>query len=176
MKASLQREGTGSNYTRATRSNCVCVWAKSGVCVIFTASGWTIPFKSCLHTLKKIPKKKEEQKKKKIIPFRQNLLGSIRPFLEPIQFLVLGASLSYGKPPKRGRINQRRDSNKKIEPGKARFCFWLPARRVSLRASSSVAQRRSDRRELFSPQPVTKNHWYCGFHLWYEMKFSSYTS
>ena len=137
MKARLQREGTGSNYTRATRSNCVCVWAKSGVCVIFTASGWTIPFKSCLHTLKKIPKKKE-QKKKKIIPFRQNLLGSIKPFPEPIQFFVLGAILSYGKTPKRGRINQRRDSSKRIEPGKVRFCFSPPARRVSLRASIFV--------------------------------------
>ena len=37
-----------------------------------------------------------------IIPFRQNLFGSIRTFPEPIQFFVLGASLSYGKPPKRG--------------------------------------------------------------------------
>ena len=63
-------------------------------------------------------------KKKKIIPFRQNLLGSIRPFPEPIQFFVLGASLSCGKPPKRGRINQRRDSSKRIEPGKVRFCFF----------------------------------------------------
>ena len=32
-----------------------------------------------------------------------------------------------------------------------RFRFWPPARRVSLRASSSVAQRRSDRRELLFP-------------------------
>ena len=47
--------------------------------------------------------------------------------------------LSYGKPPKRGRINQRRDSGKRIEPGKVLFCFWPPARCVSLRASSSVA-------------------------------------
>ena len=45
--------------------------------------------------------KKRKWKKKKIIPFRQNLLGSIRPFPGPIQFFVPGASLSYGKPPKR---------------------------------------------------------------------------
>ena len=52
---------------------------------------------------------------KKIILFRQNLLGSKGPFLEPIQFFVLGACLSYGKPSKTGRINQRRDSSNKIE-------------------------------------------------------------
>ena len=78
-------------------------------------------------------KGEDKWKKKKIIPFKQNLLGSIRPFPEPIQFFVLGASLSSGKPPKR-------DSSKRIEPGKVRFCFWPPARRVSLRASSLVAQ------------------------------------
>ena len=59
-------------------------------------------------TLKKKKKKggRKKLKKKKISPFRQNLLGSIRPFLEPIQFFVLGASLSYGKPPKRERITR----------------------------------------------------------------------
>ena len=31
----------------------------------------------------------------------------------------------HGKPPKRGRINQRRDSSKRIEPGKVRFCFFI---------------------------------------------------
>ena len=54
----------------------------------------------------------KEKWKKKNIPFRQNLLRSIRPFPEPIQFFLLGASLSYGKPPKRGRINQRRNYQK----------------------------------------------------------------
>ena len=34
--------------------------------------------------------------------FRKNLLESMRPFPEPIQFFVLGASLSYWKPPKTG--------------------------------------------------------------------------
>ena len=76
-----------------------------------------------VRTLERKRERKKEKQKKKIIPFRQNLLGSIRPFPEPIQFLVLGASLSYGKPPKRGRINQRRNCSKRIEPGKVRFCF-----------------------------------------------------
>ncbi|WP_419608479.1 hypothetical protein [Thiolapillus sp.] len=68
-------------------------------------------------------KGEDKWKKKKIIPFRQNLLGSIRPFPEPIQFFVLGAGLSYGKLPKRGRINQRRNPSKRIEPGEIRFSF-----------------------------------------------------
>ena len=42
---------------------------------------------------------------------------------EPIQFFVLGAGLSYGKLPKRGRINRRRDSSKRIELGEVRFSF-----------------------------------------------------
>ena len=42
---------------------------------------------------------------------------------EPIQFFVLGAGLSYGKLPKRGRINQRRNPSKRIEPGEIRFSF-----------------------------------------------------
>ena len=50
---------------------------------------------------KKKKRKEKEKQKKKIIPFRQNLLWSIRPFQEPIQLFVLGASLSYEKPPKR---------------------------------------------------------------------------
>ena len=129
-------------HRRATRS---FWWARSGTCVLFTANGQTIPFKNCSHTW---GKKLEKQKKKKSIPFRQNLLRSIRPFPEPIQLSVLSASLSDGKPPKRGRINQRRGSSKRIEPGKVPFCFWPPVRRVSLMASSSVAQRRSDRREF----------------------------
>ena len=86
--------------------------------------GKRYPLKA-VRTLEKKKKKKERKKwkKKKIISFRQSLLGSIRPFPEPIQFLVLGASLSSGRPPKRGRINQRRDFCKRIEPGKVRFCF-----------------------------------------------------
>ena len=59
--------------------------------------------------------KEKKWEKKKVIPFRQNLLGSIRPFPEPIQFFVLGASLSYGKPPLGSLLNQRRDSSKTIE-------------------------------------------------------------
>ena len=66
-------------------------------------------------------KKSEAEEEEKIIPFRQNLLGSIWPFPEPVQLLVLGASLSYGKPRKRGRINQMRDS--RIEMDKSDFVF-----------------------------------------------------
>ena len=55
--------------------------------------GKQYPLKAVSHT----KKEKKKWKKKKIIPFRQNLLGSIRPFPEPIQFFVLGASLSYGR-------------------------------------------------------------------------------
>ena len=62
---------------------------------------------------------KREKQKKKIIPFRQKQLESIIPFPEPIQFFVLGASISYGNPspppPRKkggGRINQSRDSSK----------------------------------------------------------------
>ena len=83
--------------------------------------GKRYPLKAVRTLTKK--KKKRKWKKKKIIPFRQNLLGSIRPFPEPIQFFVLGASLYYGKPPKRGHINKRRDSSKRIEPGKVHFVF-----------------------------------------------------
>ena len=62
-------------------------------------------------------------KKKKIIPFRQNLLGSIRPFLEPIQFFVLGASLSYGKPPKRERITRGETLAKELNLERSDFVF-----------------------------------------------------
>ena len=118
MKARLLREGTGSNYTTATRS---FWWARFSTCVLFFQPvGKRYPLKA-VRTLKK---KKKKWKKKKIISFRQNLLGSIRPFPEPIQFFVLGASLSYRKPPKRGRTNQRRDCSKRIEPGNVQFCFW----------------------------------------------------
>ena len=48
-----------------------------------------IPFRSCLQT----KKKKREKKKKKTIPFRENLLGSMKPFLGPIQFFTLGANI-----------------------------------------------------------------------------------
>ena len=69
-------------------------------------------------------RERKKWKKKKIIPFRQNLLGSIRPFPEPIQFFVLGANLSYGRSPrKRGISTRERDSSKRIEPGKVQFCF-----------------------------------------------------
>ena len=51
-----------------------------------------------IRTLEK-KKKKKEKLKKNIIPFRQNILGSLMPFPESIQFFVLGASISYGKPP-----------------------------------------------------------------------------
>ncbi|WP_419592679.1 hypothetical protein, partial [Thiolapillus sp.] len=50
-------------------------------------------------------RERKKRKKKKIIPFRQNLPGSIRPFPEPIQFFVLGASLSYGRSPRKGSVS-----------------------------------------------------------------------
>ena len=68
-------------------------------------------------------KRKKKWKKKKIIPFRQNLLGSIRPFAEPIQFFVLGASLSYGKPPKRERITRGETLAKELNLERSNFVF-----------------------------------------------------
>ena len=43
---------------------------------------------------------RRRQKKKKIIPFRQKL-GYIRPFPEPIESSVLGASILWESPEKR---------------------------------------------------------------------------
>ena len=63
---------------------------------------------------------------KNIIPFRQNLLLSIRPCLQPIQFFKLGAMFINGKPPEREHFNQRRDSSKRIKPEKVR-CWFLTA-------------------------------------------------
>ena len=57
------------------------------------------------YPIKAVRTPEKRGKQKKIIPFRQNLLGSTKPFPELTQFFVLGASLSHGKPPKRGRIN-----------------------------------------------------------------------
>ena len=82
--------------------------------------GKRYPLKA-VRTLKEREREVEEEEN---ISLRQNLLGSIRPFPEPIQYLLRGESLSYGKPLKRRRINQRRDSSKRIEPGKVRFCFF----------------------------------------------------
>ena len=67
--------------------------------------------------------KKGKWKKKKIIPFRPNRLGSIRPFPEPIQFFVLGASLSYGKPPKRERITRAETLAKELNLERSDFVF-----------------------------------------------------
>ena len=41
-----------------------------------------------LKAVRTFENEKEKRKKKKIIPFEQNLLGSIRPFPKPIQFFV----------------------------------------------------------------------------------------
>ena len=68
-------------------------------------------------------KKGETEEEKKVIPFRQNLLGSIRPFPEPIQFFVLGASLSYGKPQKRERINRGETLAKELNLERSDFVF-----------------------------------------------------
>ena len=57
------------------------------VCFLQLVGNW-YPLKA----VRTLEKKKEQ--KKKIIPFRQNLLGSIWPFPEPIHFFVLGANLT----------------------------------------------------------------------------------
>ena len=51
----------------------------------------------------------KREREKKMVPLRQNLLGSLFP--EPLQFFVLSESLSFGKPLKRGKggVNQRRE-------------------------------------------------------------------
>ena len=67
--------------------------------------------------------KEKKWEKKKVIPFRQNLLGSIRPFPEPIQFFVLGASLSYGKPPERERITRGETLAKELNLERSDFVF-----------------------------------------------------
>ena len=82
--------------------------------------GKRYPLKA-VRTLKK--KKKRKWKEKKIIPFRQNLLLNIRPFPEPIQFFVLGASLSYGKPQKRERINRGETLAKELNLERSDFVF-----------------------------------------------------
>ena len=65
-------------------------------------SGWMQVITVCTLKKKKRERERKKWKKKKIIPLRQNLLRSVRPFPEPIQLLVLGASLFYGKPLKKG--------------------------------------------------------------------------
>ena len=67
-------------------------------------------------------KKKEVEEEENYL-FRQNLLGSIRPFPEPIPFFVLGASLSYGKPPKRDRIIRGETLAKELNLEQARFHY-----------------------------------------------------
>ena len=63
-----------------------------------------------------------------MIPFGQNLLRSIRPFPEPIQFFVLGASLSNGSP-RKGGISTRGET---------------PAKEVNLESSDFVFDRQQD--------------------------------
>ena len=76
-----------------------------------------------LKAVRTLNKTKKKWKKKKISPFRQNLLGSIRPFPEPIQFFVPGASLSYGKPPKRERITRGETLAKELNLERSDFVF-----------------------------------------------------
>ena len=52
-------------------------------------------------------KEKKRVEEKKFIPFRENLLGSIRPFPEPIEFFVLRAILSYGRSPRKGGVSTK---------------------------------------------------------------------
>ena len=79
-------------HQRATRS---FWWARSSTCMFFLQ---LIVKQYPLKAVRTLGEKKEKRKKK-LNPFRQNLLGSIRPFLEPIQYFVPGASLSNWKPP-----------------------------------------------------------------------------
>ena len=100
MKVRLKREGTGTNYTKEQRTLFVELDLVP-VCLLQLV-GKRYPFRA----VRTLLKKKKKLKKKKMISFRQNLLGSVRPFPEPIQFFALGASLACGKSPNRGRINE----------------------------------------------------------------------
>ena len=73
------------------------------MCVCFIQLvGKRYPLKAVRILEEKKNEKKKQNNKKKIIPFRQNLLESIRPFSEPTQFYVLGVNLSYAEAPERG--------------------------------------------------------------------------
>ena len=80
--------------------------------------GKRYPLKA-VHTLKKKKKRTEEKED------RQNLLGSIRPFPEPIEFFVLGASLSYGKPPKMERITRGETLAKELNLERSDFFIFF---------------------------------------------------
>ena len=54
------------------------------------------------YPLKAVRTLEKRKKKKKIIPFRQNVLGSIRPLPEPIQFFVLDAMSIQQEAPENG--------------------------------------------------------------------------
>ena len=115
-----------------THTNCLW-WASSITLSTFTAKQY--PLKA-VHMREK---KEKKRKKKTVSPFRENLLGSIRPFPGLIKFFMPGAISHMGSPWKQGCITIGVNSEG-VEPGKFRFCFWLPARLVSPKESSSVAQ------------------------------------
>ena len=93
---------------------CVCVC----VCVCFVAGRYS------LKAVRSLNWKQREKKKQKMIPFRENLLGSIRPFPGLIQFFMLGAINPTGSPLKQGRITIGVTS-KWAEPGTVQFWFLI---------------------------------------------------
>ena len=76
--------------------------------------------------------RKKKKRREKIIPFRQNLLGSIRPFLEPIQFFVLGASLSHGKPQKGGVSTRGQTPAKKLNLERSSQMRFIQGKLISV--------------------------------------------
>ena len=141
-------------------------WARSSTCVLFTFSGW----KSLFHT----------GAGGEVIPFRQNLLGSIRPFLEPIQFCVPSAmSLNTtGSLQKQECITRRETPAKEVHIyGKVQLCIFLQTRCVLHRKSYQwlSGDLTGDNFSACDiPWRKTTNYFY-GFHLWYGMKFPLYT-
>ena len=72
-----------------------------------------------LEAVRTLEKKREAEQKNL---FRQNLLGGIRPFSEPIQFFVQVQVYPMGSP-RKGGVSTRAETDKRIEPGKVRICF-----------------------------------------------------
>ena len=74
-----------------------CIKARSSILV-----GKWYPLKAvCTHTHTHKKKKNTKRRKKKTIPFRENLLGSLKPLLGPVQLFVLGAVSPWEAPENR---------------------------------------------------------------------------
>lgn len=120
-----------------------------------------MPFESFSHSTKK----KDEDEGSKTILFSDYLRGTIRPFPAPIQCFMLGAvainQMECSR--KQKRIN-RAVPSERSEAGKIRFCFWSPPKRISLKESSSGAQRWSWPERIFQPMIVKERpliSWWC---------------